>query len=89
VVAAHSFTAGDLLRMERVLLDALGFSITGPTAYTFLHLLTQVRAAAARGTTAWTSRTPASMCCRMRGACTRLDTCLHACRLPWRLALRV
>lgn len=41
-VAAHSFTANDLLRVERILLDALEFNITSPTAYNFLHLLTQV-----------------------------------------------
>jgi hypothetical protein len=33
---------GDLLRVERILLDALEFNVTGPTAYAFLHLLTQV-----------------------------------------------
>lgn len=42
-VAAHSFSAGDLLRVERILLDALEFNVTGPTPYAFLHLLTQVR----------------------------------------------
>lgn len=34
---------GDLLRVERILLDALEFNVAGPTAYAFLHLLTQVR----------------------------------------------
>jgi len=42
-VAAHSFTAADLLRVERILLDALEFNIAAPTAYGCLHLLTQVR----------------------------------------------
>lgn len=41
-VAAHSFTAADLLRVERILLDTLDFNITLPTPYSFLHLLTQV-----------------------------------------------
>lgn len=41
-VAAHSFTANDLLRVERILLDALDFNVTSTTAYGFLHLLTQV-----------------------------------------------
>lgn len=40
-VAANSFTQGDLLRVERILLDALEFNVMGPTAYAFLHLLTQ------------------------------------------------
>lgn len=42
-VTANSFTQGDLLRVERILLDALEFNVMGPTAYAFLHLLTQVR----------------------------------------------
>eukprot|EP00882_Tetradesmus_deserticola_P023436 GHRQ01025502.1.p1 GENE.GHRQ01025502.1~~GHRQ01025502.1.p1 ORF type:complete len:279 (+),score=63.71 GHRQ01025502.1:180-1016(+) len=42
-VAAHSFTASDLLRVERVLLDALEFRTARPTPYGCLHLLTQVR----------------------------------------------
>jgi len=37
-----SLSQGDLLRVERILLDALEFNVTGPTAYAFLHLLTQV-----------------------------------------------
>ena len=41
-VAAHCFSAQDLLRMERVLLDALGFEVGGgATAYAFLHLYAQ------------------------------------------------
>jgi hypothetical protein len=42
-VAAHSFSAADLLRVERVLLDALEFKLALPTPYGCLHLLTQVR----------------------------------------------
>eukprot|EP00879_Flechtneria_rotunda_P011673 GHRR01012193.1.p1 GENE.GHRR01012193.1~~GHRR01012193.1.p1 ORF type:complete len:326 (+),score=95.11 GHRR01012193.1:278-1255(+) len=45
-VAAHSFTAGDLLRVERVLLDTLEFNPTTHTPYGFLHLLTQATLAA-------------------------------------------
>eukprot|EP00775_Hariotina_reticulata_P007577 gene7577-7780_t len=45
-VAAHSFTAADLLRVERILLDALEFNIAAPTAYACLHLLTQATLAA-------------------------------------------
>ncbi|KAF8060360.1 CCNA2 [Scenedesmus sp. PABB004] len=45
-VAAHSFSAGDLLRVERILLDGLAFAVTTPTPYAFLHLLTQATLAA-------------------------------------------
>lgn len=45
-VAAHSFSGADLLRVERILLDALDFCITSPTPYGFLHLLTQATLAA-------------------------------------------
>lgn len=41
-VAAHSFSKNDLLRVERVLLDCLDFCVAPPTAYSYLHLLTQV-----------------------------------------------
>lgn len=95
-VAAHSFTAGDLLRMERVLLDALRFSITGPTAYTFLHLLTQARQAPARGAAgsaeagAAAARQPACVAAWVVLAhASHLSAALHACRPAWRLALRV
>ena len=40
---------GDLLRVERILLDALEFNVAGPTAYAFLHLLTQVRVVSGGG----------------------------------------
>jgi hypothetical protein len=45
-VAAHSFSAADLLRVERVLLDALDFKLHRPTPYGCLHLLTQATLAA-------------------------------------------
>jgi hypothetical protein len=34
----------DLLRMERIVLDVLSFSLAAPSSYTFLHLLAQVGA---------------------------------------------
>lgn len=40
-IAANCFTAHDLLRMERVLLEALDFNLTNQTAYSFLHLYVQ------------------------------------------------
>ncbi|GBF99395.1 G2 mitotic-specific cyclin C13-like [Raphidocelis subcapitata] len=40
-IAANCFTAQDLLRMERVLLDALDFGVAAPTGFTFLHLYAQ------------------------------------------------
>jgi hypothetical protein len=40
-VAAGCFRREDLLRMERILLDALGWRVRAPTAYTFLHLIGQ------------------------------------------------
>jgi hypothetical protein len=43
-LAAHSFSGCDLLRVERLLLDALEFKLAAPTPYGCLHLLTQVRA---------------------------------------------
>ncbi|WIA44296.1 hypothetical protein OEZ86_007099 [Tetradesmus obliquus] len=45
-VAAHSFSAPDLLRVERLLLDALEFRLAPPTPYGCLHLLTQATLAA-------------------------------------------
>jgi hypothetical protein len=33
----------DLLRMERIILNVLDFGLSGPSCYTFLHLLAQVR----------------------------------------------
>ena len=44
-VAAHCFGAQDLLRMERVLLDALGFEVANVTSFGFLHLYAQGLAA--------------------------------------------
>eukprot|EP00879_Flechtneria_rotunda_P009136 GHRR01009565.1.p1 GENE.GHRR01009565.1~~GHRR01009565.1.p1 ORF type:complete len:387 (+),score=79.22 GHRR01009565.1:220-1380(+) len=44
-IAANCFQVQDLLRMERILLDALSWRIKTPTAYTFLHLYTQSTAA--------------------------------------------
>jgi hypothetical protein len=41
-VAAHSFSASDLLRVDRLLLDALEWQLAAPTPYGCLHLLTQV-----------------------------------------------
>jgi hypothetical protein len=46
-IAANCFTPQDLLRMERVLLDALDFTVCTQTAFTFLHLFAQVRPRAA------------------------------------------
>ncbi|KAI8475366.1 MAG: cyclin-like protein [Monoraphidium minutum] len=43
-IAADAFKREDLLRMERLLLDALEWRVQQPTAYTFLHILTQARA---------------------------------------------
>jgi hypothetical protein len=40
-VAAGCFRREDLLRMERILLDALAWRVRAPTAYTFLHLIGQ------------------------------------------------
>ncbi|KIY97094.1 G2/mitotic-specific cyclin-A [Monoraphidium neglectum] len=40
-IAANCFTPQDLLRMERVLLDALDFTVCTQTAFTFLHLFAQ------------------------------------------------
>lgn len=40
-IAANCFSAQDLLRMERVLLDALDFGVAAPTGFTFLHLYAQ------------------------------------------------
>lgn len=40
-VAAGCFRREDLLRMERILLDALCWRVRAPTAYTFLHLIGQ------------------------------------------------
>jgi len=40
-VAAGCFRRGDLLRMERILLDAVSWRVRAPTAYTFLHLVGQ------------------------------------------------
>jgi hypothetical protein len=40
-VAAGCFRREDLLRMERILLDALGWRVRAPTSYTFLHLIGQ------------------------------------------------
>jgi hypothetical protein len=40
-VAAGCFRREDLLRMERILLDALSWRVRAPTAYTFLHLIGQ------------------------------------------------
>ncbi|GBF92604.1 G2 mitotic-specific cyclin-A [Raphidocelis subcapitata] len=40
-IAANCFSAQDLLRMERVLLDALDFSVANHTAFSFLHLYAQ------------------------------------------------
>jgi hypothetical protein len=40
---AHSFSGSDLLRVERLLLDALEFKLAPHTPYGCLHLLTQVR----------------------------------------------
>ena len=40
-IAANCFAAQDLLRMERVLLDALDFGVAGATAFSFLHLYAQ------------------------------------------------
>lgn len=43
-ISANCFRAEDLLRMERILLDALEFRVSGPTAFTFLHLYVQALA---------------------------------------------
>lgn len=40
-IAANCFTAQDLLRMERVLLESIDFKITNQTGYSFLHLYAQ------------------------------------------------
>ncbi|GBF92345.1 G2 mitotic-specific cyclin-A [Raphidocelis subcapitata] len=40
-IAADAFRREDLLRMERLLLDQLDWRVALPTAYGFLHLLTQ------------------------------------------------
>jgi hypothetical protein len=43
-ISANCFRAEDLLRMERILLDALEFRVSSPTAFTFLHLYVQALA---------------------------------------------
>ncbi|KAI8471448.1 MAG: cyclin-like protein [Monoraphidium minutum] len=40
-IAANCFTPHDLLRMERLLLDGLGFGLGAATAFSALHLLAQ------------------------------------------------
>lgn len=40
----------DLLRMERIILNLLDFGVSGPTCYTFLHLLAQVISSPAAST---------------------------------------
>jgi len=48
-ISANCFRSEDLLRMERILLDALDFRVAGPTAFTFLHLYAQALAVMAGG----------------------------------------
>lgn len=43
-IAADAFKREDLLRMERLLLDQIDWRVQLPTAYAFLHLLTQALA---------------------------------------------
>ncbi|GBF89618.1 hypothetical protein Rsub_02336 [Raphidocelis subcapitata] len=43
-IAAAAFNRDDLLRMERLLLDQVGWRLRPPTAFTFLHLLAQALA---------------------------------------------
>jgi hypothetical protein len=45
----------DLLRMERIILNVLDFGLSGPSCYTFLHLLAQVRQPPQHTTAASTS----------------------------------
>eukprot|EP00883_Tetradesmus_obliquus_P013327 jgi/Sobl393_1/6267/SZX77020.1 len=65
-VAAHSFSAPDLLRVERLLLDALEFRLAPPTPYGCLHLLTQATLAAMAMASTDQQQQPCRTPCRRR-----------------------
>lgn len=52
----------DLLRMERIILNLLDFGMSGPTCYTFLHLLAQVTSSPAASTSCLSHPTPCLVC---------------------------
>lgn len=69
--ALVSLQPHDLLRMERIILNMLDFGLSGPSCYTFLHLLAQA-----------SIDIPAQLLCQHTYACQRYSYCVRTKHAP-------